>query len=41
MTDYRSVVSSRLLSAFGELALEEVAPQRIEAWRASMGMAGR
>ncbi len=40
MTDYRSVVASRLLPAFGELPLEDLTPQRIEEWRASIG-AGR
>ncbi len=37
LTDYRSVVASRLLPAFGPLALEDVTAQRIEEWRASLG----
>jgi integrase len=37
LTDYRSVVASRLLPAFGELRLEELTPRRIEEWRASVG----
>ncbi len=37
LTDYKSVVGSRLLPAFGELRLEELTPPRIEAWRASPG----
>jgi integrase len=40
LSDYRSVVSSRLLPEFGELPVEEITPDRIEAWRASLG-AGR
>jgi integrase len=37
LTDYRSVVASRLLPAFGERPVEELTPQRIEEWRASIG----
>lgn len=37
LTDYRSVVASRLLPAFGSLPLEEMTPSRIEDWRASLG----
>jgi integrase len=40
LTDYRSVVASRLLPAFGSVPLEEMTPLRIEDWRASLG-AGR
>jgi len=40
LTDYRSVVASRLLPAFGELPVEQITPGRIEAWRAGLG-AGR
>src|SRR5256714_3799234 len=40
LTDYRSVVNAHLRPAFGELRLEDVTTQRIEAWRAGMG-AGR
>ncbi|MBA3304732.1 MAG: hypothetical protein H0U25_02235, partial [Thermoleophilaceae bacterium] len=34
--DYRSVVNGRLLPTFGDLALEEITPRRIEAWRAGL-----
>lgn len=37
LTDYRSVVTSRLLPAFGSMPLEEITPRRIEEWRASLG----
>ena len=40
LTDYRSVVASRLLPAFGELPVEQITPGRIEAWRVGLG-AGR
>jgi integrase len=40
LTDYRSVVASRLLPEFGPLPLEDITPRRIEEWRASLG-AGR
>lgn len=40
LTDYRSVVASRLLPAFGSLPVEELTPALIEAWRAGLG-AGR
>jgi integrase len=37
LTDYRSVVAARLVPAFGDLALEDMTAERIEAWRASLG----
>jgi integrase len=35
--DYRSVLESRLLPAFGEMPIEEITPGVIEQWRASLG----
>ena len=37
LTDYRSVVSSKLLPAFGSLPIEELTPSLIEQWRAGLG----
>ena len=37
LSDYRSVVRARLLPAFGEMRLEDITPQLIEEWRASLG----
>jgi integrase len=37
LTDYLSVVASRLVPAFGEFPVEELTPQLIEEWRASIG----
>jgi hypothetical protein len=37
LIDYRSVLKAHLLPAFGEMRLEAVTPQRVEAWRASLG----
>jgi integrase len=37
LRDYRSVVRSRLLPAFGSLAVEELTPRAIEEWRAGLG----
>lgn len=37
LTDYRSVLKAHLLPTFGEMRLEAVTPQRVEAWRASLG----
>jgi integrase len=37
LTDYRSVVSARLLPAFGALPIEELTPSLIERWRAGLG----
>ena len=37
LTDYRSVVASRLLPAFGSLPIEELTPSLIERWRAGLG----
>jgi integrase len=39
LTDYRST-AARLVAAFGELRVEDVTAERIEAWRAALG-AGR
>lgn len=36
LTDYRSSVG-RLLAEFGDLPVEDLTPQRIEAWRAGLG----
>jgi hypothetical protein len=36
LTDYRST-KKRLVGTFGDSALEEMTPQRIEAWRAGLG----
>jgi Phage integrase, N-terminal SAM-like domain len=41
LTDYRSVVRSRLLPEFDEPAIEELSAQRIEPWRAAWARAGR
>jgi integrase len=35
--DYRAAVQSRLLPAFGPMAIEEITTERIEQWRASLG----
>src|SRR4051794_23711513 len=37
LRDYRNVVSSRLLPAFGTMHLEDIAPELVESWRASLG----
>lgn len=37
LTDYRSVVSPRLLPAFGALPIEQLTPSLIERWRAGLG----
>jgi integrase len=37
LTDYRSVLKAHLLPTFGEMRLEVITPQRVEAWRASLG----
>jgi integrase len=37
LADYRSVVAARLVPAFGDMALEDITPERIEAWRAALG----
>jgi integrase len=36
LKDYRSALESRLLPAFGDVAIEEVTPEAIEAWRATL-----
>ncbi len=41
LSDYRSVLNSHLLPAFGDMRLENLSAQRIEAWRASLGTADR
>jgi Phage integrase, N-terminal SAM-like domain len=38
LIEYRSVVSSRLLPEFADPPVEEITPDRIEAWRASLGV---
>ncbi len=35
--DYRAAVRSRLLPAFGAMAIEEVTTERVEQWRTSLG----
>jgi len=40
LSDYRSVLKTHLLPAFGETRLEDLGAQRIEAWRASLGTDG-
>lgn len=37
LKDYRSIVTGRLLPAFGSMAVEDVTPAVIEAWRGSLG----
>jgi integrase len=39
LTDYRSIISAHLLPAFGPLRVEEVTPDKIERWRASVASA--
>ncbi len=42
LKDYRSIVNGRLLPSFGDMALEDVTPAVIEAWRASLaGLSNR
>jgi Phage integrase, N-terminal SAM-like domain len=40
LRDYRSVVESRLLPAFGDVRLEDLNPRAIESWRAGLGADG-
>ncbi len=37
LKDYRSALEARLLPAFGDVAMEEVTPESIQTWRASLG----
>jgi integrase len=37
LRDYRAAVQSRLLPAFGPMAIEEITTERVEQWRASLG----
>src|SRR2546425_5110577 len=37
LTDYQSVLNAHLLPTFGEMRLEAITPERIEAWRTSLG----
>ena len=37
LTDYRSVLKAHLLPTFSEMRVEMITPQRVEAWRASLG----
>jgi integrase len=39
--DYRSVIRAHLLPAFGELRLEDVTADRIEAWKGTLRMSNR
>jgi integrase len=41
LNDYRSVVRARLLPTFGEVPLEKITPQMIEAWRSEMSTGER
>ena len=36
LTDYRSIVSAHLVPAFGAMRVEEVTPEKIERWRATV-----
>jgi Phage integrase, N-terminal SAM-like domain len=39
LTDYRSIVSAHLVPAFGAMRVEEVTPEKIERWRATVASA--
>jgi hypothetical protein len=36
LKDYRSALHSRLIPAFGDVAIDDVTPEAVVAWRASL-----